>query len=215
MRSIPATVQSLLLPPGHLNIAPLPIQPAHQPFVKNSPPISRRIAPPLAVLSDQNVPTHADSHSAFMGFRRSQFRPPQAQVRPRIPMLQAPYQPQIRPNHVMTYAEVEALINARLNPPPQSMLPPKSMLSPQSMLPPRQVYANTSDAPPAYALTPDPSIARLTYEAREPIGSDVPSIEAQLGIPNNARFEDLVTGARMFDHPASRGGWRPRPPHPP
>ena len=53
----------------------------------------------------------------------------------------------------------------------------------------------------------------MAYEAHEPVARDIATIEEQLALPPNAKYEDLVFSARMFDRPASSGGWHPRPPH--
>ena len=105
----------------------------------------------------------------------------------------------------MTYAVVEAMINARPNRPPQSML----------------VSAGAGNAPPQESLCPhaenlvgiyEPAIERLTYEGREPMESDISTIEEQLARPPNAKYEDLVRRARMFAQSPTLGGWHPRPP---
>lgn len=103
----------------------------------------------------------------------------------------------------MTYAEVEAMINARLNHPPQSMLVSAG---------PR----NTPHQAPVYARderqSDEPARDRLAYEAREPLDGDISTTVEQLALPPNAKCEYLIRRARMFDRPPSRGGWRPRPP---
>ena len=174
------------LPPWHLNLEPLPLAPRAEvqlPFAK-APSLSiRHIAPPLAVLPSQTAQFPTEMPATFAGFQEAQFRPPQPRVRPPMPPTHSPYvrrePPMIQPNQVMTYAEVEAMIDALLHPPPQSMLSPQR----------------------AYAGSPDPIMGRLTYEARAPIGADITTIEDQLALPHNAKYEDLVNRARTFGQP--------------
>ena len=102
----------------------------------------------------------------------------------------------------MTYAEVEAMTNARLRSQPQSMFPPVRHYAP----PPMRQHHN------AEHVYREPALDRLAYEAREPASHDVVGIEDELPIPHNAKYDDLGYRERMFDQPASNGGWHPRPP---
>ena len=95
------------------------------------------------------------------------------------------------------------MFNARLHPPPQSMLPPIRHYAPPPTMQLRQI---------AEQVYREPALGRLTSEAREPLTYDLSIIDEQLSIPYNAKFEDIVYSARMFDPPASSVGWHVRPP---
>lgn len=47
-------------------------------------------------------------------------------------------------------------------------------------------------------------MGRLQYEARDPIATDITTIEALLALPPNAKSQDLVNRARTFDLPLPR-----------
>ena len=223
-----------------------------QPFVKATlrPRSTNQMTMPASHFNQPRQPDpraeyarNAFSVFSHMETAQQQFRPPH-QIRPVPQCPNTPYgaqpRPTFRPDQVMTYAEVEAILNARLNPPPpilaqkdhmyqQSMLQPQSMLQTQSMLQPQSMLQQQpmSHAPQAMFQTPtnalgeghsstattiDPVLNRLTQEAYGPMQLDIASVEEQLGLPHNPKFADLVARARQFDMPASQGGWRPRPP---
>ena len=206
MRRIPDAFRQL--PPGHLNVDPEAIlQTAPSPFEK-AHPHRRHIAPPfMAVLpcdARYTMPPESIGEMSSQSNHAPHFRGVQpARMRPNHAV--APYPRAVQPTplsgKMMTYEEVEAMINARMHPPPQSMLPP---VRHYARPPPEQLHDER-----AYR---EPVLRRLAYEAREPASADIAGIEGELAIPPNAKFEDLVYRARMFDQPANKGGWRPRPP---
>ena len=162
--------------------------------VPSGQPIRQEIAPPLLAVLPSNENIYR--YNQFPGFQPVRSRPESARP-PQMHVPVAPYPPHTpvgpQPGGMLTYEDVDAMINARMREPHPALVQP---------IP--QDYQNMT-------AIHDSAIDRLTYEAGAS-SYDIASIEEQLNIPHNAQFGDLVYRARTFDKPVNVGGWHPMPP---
>ena len=184
------------------------------------------------------TPVQQTGNDTFRGFEarpisHAQFRPPQSVPR-QTQQFGSPYaqqtRPVFRPDQVLTYAEVEAMINARLNPPPPELIAPVQTSQHQMMqqsqqhafqpqMTPQQSMLHMQNPTPApQTLHPcemHPTVDPVTVTGFTTNMADLQTAEEQLNLPRNPKFVDLLDRARKFDGPASQGGGilARRPPH--